>query len=266
MATSPIRIQFAGNVIRPGSGDKARVVAIQQRLNQVGCGPVAEDGAFGPETFDAIELFQSRFVDAFGHPLKVDGQVGPMTWASLFGNATLPTVTATPSRLLTAVLTTATAEAEAHVMEVPPGSNRGPKVDEYLRTVGLVPQDGSFPWCAAFVYWCFEKAARQLAVPNPAIRTAGVLDLWNRAGASGVTRIGQQEADDSPAIVQPGMIFVLTTGSGNGHTGLVKKIEGIRLITIEGNTNDGGSREGVGVFERQGRTISGINRGFISYA
>jgi hypothetical protein len=37
-------------------------------------------------------------------------------------------------------------------------------------------------------------------------------------------------------------------------------------VTIEGNTNDGGSREGIGVFKRDTRLISGINRGFIDYA
>ena len=62
------------------------------------------------------------------------------------------------------------------------------------------------------------------------------------------------------------MIFVLDTGGGSGHTGLVEAIEGGRLITLEGNTNDGGSREGVGVFRRNGRKIVNINRGFIDYA
>ena len=62
------------------------------------------------------------------------------------------------------------------------------------------------------------------------------------------------------------MIFVLDTGGGAGHTGLVESIEGGRLITLEGNTNDGGSREGVGVFRRNGRKIVNINRGFIDYA
>lgn len=62
------------------------------------------------------------------------------------------------------------------------------------------------------------------------------------------------------------MIFVLDTGGGAGHTGLVEAIDGGRLITLEGNTNDGGSREGVGVFRRNGRKIVNINRGFIDYA
>jgi hypothetical protein len=39
-----------------------------------------------------------------------------------------------------------------------------------------------------------------------------------------------------------------------------------KLVTIEGNTNDGGSREGVGVFRRTGRRIRDVNVGFLDYA
>ena len=37
------------------------------------------------------------------------------------------------------------------------------------------------------------------------------------------------------------------------------------LVTNEGNTNDGGSRDGIGVFRRQARKIAQINKGFIDY-
>jgi hypothetical protein len=48
--------------------------------------------------------------------------------------------------------------------------------------------------------------------------------------------------------------------------GLIEKIQGTVLTTIEGNTNVNGSREGIGVFRRVGRTISSINLGFLDYA
>jgi hypothetical protein len=69
-----------------------------------------------------------------------------------------------------------------------------------------------------------------------------------------------------PALVQPGHIFVIDTGGGAGHTGLVLEVSGGKLITIEGNTNDGGSREGIGVFQRDSRKIAQINKGFIDYS
>jgi hypothetical protein len=37
------------------------------------------------------------------------------------------------------------------------------------------------------------------------------------------------------------------------------------LVTIEGNTNDNGSREGIGVFRREQRKISSINKGFVDF-
>jgi len=250
------------HVVTPGDLDRSSVLAIQKRLNQLGCGPIAEDGDFGPETFEAVELFQARSVDHHGDPLVVDGRVGPMTWAALFGP--IPVIKVAENALHTRALQSAT--SQIGVMEQPPGSNRGPQVDMYLRSVGIDPADGSYAWCAAFVYWCFRDAAQALSVPNPAIRSAGVLDCWNRAGAAGVHRISSAEANNTPALVKPGMVFVMSMGSGNGHTGFVEEVDGVVLTTIEGNTNQGGSREGIGVFRRKGRRLSTINRGFIDYA
>jgi hypothetical protein len=250
------------HIIAPGDPDRSSVLAIQKRLNQLGCGPVSEDGDFGPETFDAVELFQARSVDHHGDPLVVDGRVGPMTWAALFGP--IPVVKSAENFLQARALQTAA--SQIGVMEQPPGSNRGPQVDIYLRSVGIDPAGGSYAWCAAFVYWCFRDAAQALGLPNPAIRSAGVLDCWNRAGAVGVHRISFAEANSTPALVKPGMVFVMSMGSGNGHTGFVEEVDGVVLTTIEGNTNQGGSREGIGVFRRKGRRLSSINRGFIDYA
>jgi hypothetical protein len=39
-----------------------------------------------------------------------------------------------------------------------------------------------------------------------------------------------------------------------------------KLVTIEGNTNDEGAAEGIGVFERHSRKIAQINKGFIDYS
>jgi hypothetical protein len=39
-----------------------------------------------------------------------------------------------------------------------------------------------------------------------------------------------------------------------------------RLKTVEGNTNDNGSNNGIGVFERDRRKIADINKGFIDYS
>jgi hypothetical protein len=138
-------------------------------------------------------------------------------------------------------------------------------VDEYLRGVGLNPAAGSFPWCAAFVYFCFGAASARLGRRNPAVKTAGVLAHWNKTDAHGARRIWTADALSEPGLVRPGQVFIIDYGRGVGHTGLVTGMRNGKLLTLEGNTNDGGSREGVGVFARHGRTIGSINRGFIEY-
>ena len=42
-------VPFPGRVVTLGDAD-AVVLAVQRRLNRVGCGPIDEDGVFGPQT------------------------------------------------------------------------------------------------------------------------------------------------------------------------------------------------------------------------
>jgi hypothetical protein len=260
MAASSVPV-FSGVVLRVGSRGGA-VRAVQRRLNRLGCGPVDEDGVYGPQTADAVRLFQARAVDARGVPLAQDGIAGALTWAALFGSAALP-----PRRAPNALLREALKVASAQVgkREVPPGSNRGPEVDAYLRAVGLDPAKGHFPWCAAFVFWCFREAAKALGKPNPAPRTPGALDSWDRALEAGAKCVSANAAHLDESRVLPGQVFVLATGGGFGHTGFVSGSQDGLLATIEGNANESGGREGIGVFARR-RNLRSINVGFIQYA
>ncbi len=118
--------------------------------------------------------------------------------------------------------------------ENPLGSNWGSPVKEYLASVGI-----NFPasWCMAFVYWCFEQTGQA----NPLIKTGGVLNAWNTA-------------DKKHRVVgdpQPGDIFIMNFGKGLGHTGIVEKVDANFIYTIDGNTNDSGSREGIEVCRKQ---------------
>ncbi|MDZ4712565.1 MAG: CHAP domain-containing protein [bacterium] len=133
------------------------------------------------------------------------------------------------------------------------------EVDEYLTSVGL---DGGYSWCAAYVYWVYDKAYKELGKKNPLHKTAGVLNHWNNSTAK---KILSKDAAANPSLVKPGQIFIMAYGGGLGHTGIVEKVNGGFLTTIEGNTNDGGSREGIGVFRRTGRKIKDINKGFLQY-
>ena len=264
---------YPGHLIKLDDEDAKSIELIQQRLRDLGyprsatdSRPLEVDGQFGADTFNALELFQARHTDLLGQPLVVDGEVGSGTWGALFGRAAIHTSPPEPTnKLLRKVLEVAA--GEIGVREDPPGSNHGKKVEQYQASVGVDPGE---PWCAAFVYWCFATAASDLGVANPMkekkCRTGGVVELWDRANANGAKIVTHDAAFADPSRVLPGMVFVITMSGGHGHTGLVSKVIGNTLETIEGNTNDGGSREGIGVFRRNGRSIVSINRGFIAFS
>jgi hypothetical protein len=62
---------------------------------------------------------------------------------------------------------------------------------------------------------------------------------------------------------EPGDVFVIDHGHGLGHVGFVESFrpDGL-LVTVEGNTNPEGSREGDGVYRRTRRREE-VNRGFL---
>lgn len=259
-------VPFPRRIVKVGDSDRETVKKIQHRLNSVGCGPIAEDGVFDKErTEKAVKLFQARFPDVTGRPLEIDGEVGSLTWGAMFGALTVPSNSDAPSVLTKAAIDFAI--TQIGVMENPIGSNRGPEVDTYLRAVGLNPVGESFAWCVAFTHFCYKKAAENRGLQNPHIKTAGVLKHWNEARTKPkVVRVTKAKAVADPGLVKPGSLFIMDLGQGLGHSGMVVQVANGRLVTIEGNTNDNGSRNGIGVFRRDARKILEINKGFVDYS
>ncbi|MES3016614.1 MAG: hypothetical protein V4721_02495 [Bacteroidota bacterium] len=164
------------------------------------------------------------------------------------------------------------------------GTNSGPAVEQYLRYVGL-PKGN--PWCAAFVCWVFGQAG----VSNP--RSGWSPDLfpdsktiWNNAesgklkaclshrqGKNGVLSLSPAKCRGAyPPLAGAGGGFACrpstpTTGDIFGlyfpekrriaHTGFIDQWDGTWLITVEGNTNISGSREGDGVYRKR-RLVNSI--------
>jgi peptidoglycan hydrolase-like protein with peptidoglycan-binding domain len=260
--------EFPGRVIRRGERDPAVVRAIQSALDLAGYGPF-RDGVFDDLMEAAVRRFQAQHVDASGHALRIDGEVGRFTWGALLAQP-VPTPSSAPSTLMLQSL--AIAGSQVGQMEVPPLSNRGPQVDEYLRSVGIDPERSNSDgrnWCMAFVYWSFKTAALSLGGDTPLPKSAGCLDHWNLAArVQGARRIARAEAYADASLVKPGLVFILDLGQGHGHTGIVERaMAGGRLVTIEGNTNNDGSRTGVGVFRLDRRKLSDkVLKGFIDYS
>jgi hypothetical protein len=131
--------------------------------------------------------------------------------------------------------TTATPLDAAHaclgVHETPGKPNRSPWVDKALRFVGLEPDDGppeGYAWCAAAVsLWCHQGG-------RPITKSASVRKLLMRNG----------DLEVSVDNAQPGDVMISLMANGKGHCGLFIKREHGRIFSIDGNTNESGSREG----------------------
>ena len=230
---------------------------IQRQLKARGYGSLKINGQFDWATESSVRLFQAQHVDRLGKPLRPDGIVGPLTWSSLFLASRRPAVSRAGGL---SGLALGIASTQVGVLEKPPGSNKGPEVNQYLQSVGIGPgvtDPANRYWCAAFVYWCFNGAAESLGIVTPVTRTPGVLKHWRAAKKVEGRTIAKAEILKDPGLVRPGMIFIHDYGSGLGHTGLVERVDASgRLITVEGNINRAASsRNGIGVFRTDRRTI-----------
>jgi hypothetical protein len=241
-------MKYPGHIVELGEPAANLVTALTKRLSERGYKSTSPPGVFDAAFQSLVKLFQSQNVDAAGRPLKSDGRVGPLTWGALFDAQPAP---AHATGLAAAAL--AKAQGEVGVMEKPPGSNSGPMVDVFLASTNT-PVGNS--WCMAFVYWCFREGAVASGLPNSFPKTAGCLDAWARVKAGAPARLlTRSAAIADPNRVKPGFVFILDHGGGHGHTGFVTQQTGGALATIEGNSNNTGSANGVGVFKLNRRSV-----------
>jgi hypothetical protein len=248
-------MNYPDRSITTGEHDSSIVKYIQNQLNQIGFGPLVEDGIFGPKTSNSVKAYQLYYIYRDIDPSLIEevGKVDQLTWESLtyaiFCLKDRPPLIKETLRI---------AHNEIGVKEVPPGSNSGPRVDEYLKSVRL---GGGYPWCAGFVYWSFEQASVKLFRVNPLPRTGSCMDHWNKTNGGKITF---QQVLTNPKLIKPGDIFIISRKGGKGHTGIIYDIYGDTLVTVEGNSNAFHSAEGEGVVQLK-RKIKTINVGFIRY-
>lgn len=157
--------------------------------------------------------------------------------------------------------------------------NDGSRVEEYLHCVGL--KKGS-PWCAAYVCFCLGKAG----IPNPRsgycpnLFPAGKV-IWERkfkVEGSKLKVESQQTAAPNP---QPAALTTTSPATRNSqlttqypspgdvfgiwfpdkgriaHVGFIDNWGEKYAVTVEGNTNEAGSRDGDGVYRKR-RLISSL--------
>lgn len=118
------------------------------------------------------------------------------------------------------------------------GDNRGVHVEWYLESVKLGP---GYPWCAAFVSWCYQNV--NVVAPHSG---------WVPSYALKSKRI-YERGKFQKSIPQQGDVFMIwySTKGRPAHIGFVDEWGDEWIITVEGNTNENGSREGDGVYRKR---------------
>lgn len=131
------------------------------------------------------------------------------------------------------------------------GTNCGPVVNEIKKACPALPHDVGWPWCAAFVCHCVQKALAAAGIPETATFKAPTT-----AAAFGLITWSLEQDDStstkkSPGLdIRPGDLIVFTFS----HCGIAISAPGNKhgtFRTIEGNTDAAGSREGGGVFRKE---------------
>lgn len=202
------------------------------------------DGMWGPQSRAAMRAFTGGAEDECSHASWV------LLTAPMRRAFALPPPGSTFRQMVVTCAEQHLTE-NAHELGAPyyPQGNMGPWVRAYHGAAGA--QGNDWAWCASFAtrvamqaWEAVESDARPLDAP---LLTASCDVLASKAAARGRLRPATGGADDV------GTLFVRRTGRPGDwdHAGIVVGVEGGQLITIEGNTNAGGSREGVAVCRRQ---------------
>jgi hypothetical protein len=181
--------------------------------------------------------------------VSADGADGPVTWNAILSELStkkdIMNGKDIPEKMV------ALAREEIGVSEVD-GTNCGPRVDEYKAATWL-DADKGWPWCAAFICWLVREAIEGEEIKFKRPRTAGAWDFENWAKQQVANGIDLRKPTNED--IKAGDIVVFSFS----HIGLaVKDIDSSGyVVTIEGNTNGAGSREGGSVLEKK-RHVSKI--------
>jgi hypothetical protein len=208
--------------------------------------------------------------------LADDGMLGPNTLASIqstFGT-TEPSV-AVPDDGTYGGKIYSLAASQVGVREH--GRNSGPEVDMYIRAGGG-DVDSDPAWCQYFAYWAVSTAAEQMGGKTTSPKTGGVVKCWLRSEDSGSAQILPQDVLDGKVQLRAGdqmcrvrngkpedVAKVYAGIVRQGHTGIVERVVGTTVYTVEGNTNKAGSREGDGVYRKSIDLKSDVLIGFIRH-
>jgi hypothetical protein len=243
---------FASNQQRGGANSKKIVEKIQSWLTlyemaNSGTGTALRiDGDFGPATEAAVKIFQQK--KGFSPTGVVD--------STLFDKLTEPlqsvfTTLSGMDTLRQKIVKIALNHLEQKPFEliIRQQSNSGPWVRSYM--------DGSdgagMLWCMGFSQAILGQAASEMGKDFRTI--VPQTDSCDEVAAYGIStsRLIKNIAwRANPSLARPGDIFLIYQNPTVKwyHAGIIISVTPEYVETIEGNTNEGGSNNGIGVYRR----------------
>jgi len=243
-----LELKTNGAYVKEGMEDARDVKKVQEWLNlwkrydKNWNISITIDGDFGPETKSAILEFQ-KF-----HGLEQDGIVGNLTWTKLT-EPMRKAFTRIDSNLTFRELVVAYAENHLKSNPCEFNQNEGTWVRAYMDG----HEGSNWPWCMGFAQTIIDQASftigKNLKDILPITYSCDVVGL---DGLKKKLLIRNSEIRNNLSLVERGDLFLVSKSAKDWvHTGIITDIEGDWFHTIEGNTNDEGSREGYEVCKRK---------------
>lgn len=227
-------LDFAGP-IGPGA-PKVRALFVQEALTLAGFACVP-DGSFG----NATKLVLQRFQTSKG--LSPTGICDAATFQALAAPFLAALVPVAGGTFADVLVNTGLRHCAQHPREIG-GDNKGPWVRLYMRG----EHGPNWLWCAGFVSFLISQAMWQCKVTKRPIEwTVSCDTLAADAKAKGIFVPERDVAAGRvrKSAIQPGSLFLVRkTVNDWTHVGMVLATREDTFDTIEGNTNDDGSRDG----------------------
>ena len=236
-------LQFENDVSIGALGPKVKIIQEWLSFHDF---VLVLDGIFGPATKSAVRQFQAA------QGISDSGIVDFTTFQNLVKPmTTLLNLTISEEFSFNDALVFL---AQQHLAVRPReigGQNCGSWVRLYMRG-----NDGNeWPWCAGFVSFIFEYAAQRLEIEMPFDTTfsCDVLAIQAQQNNMFISEEQLQSGEILPSQIPHGSIFLRRRSENDwNHTGIVINFREESIETIEGNSNDSGSREGYEVCKHFG--------------
>lgn len=204
---------------------------------------VSIDGDFGAQTEGIVKSFQEM------HSAEIDGVVGPVTFGLLCGPMSIAfdDDELDISDLRDEIIFI----ARQHLVQSPKEleQNKGPWVRAYMDGYEGAP----WAWCMGFAQTIIDQALSpenkftDIMPHTFSCDVVGEYGLENKC----LTRAADLKDSKKKSKISPADLFLVVKTSNDWvHTGIIERVGGDWIHTLEGNTNDEGSREGYEVCRR----------------